>query len=253
MASHRCRAVRKAVTCACITQSQHSVIPNIFHPSWTVMMGGSTQASVILPLQHKTTSEHPTRNMQSAAWNTATCEAVFPQPSNVTSLVSSDSTTSWRSFQTCQQTWTLVRILTFMHIIISVAWSCSVLYCLQASVSTSHLLRPQSPSGWTVWGLNPSGGSDLPYPRKLAQRPTHSPVQWWGGGARQSGHGDDHIHPSCAMKERVELHLNAPSVPTWQVTRWSLYFYRTLYYQCCHVQLLPEPSLNRTTQPRHAA
>jgi hypothetical protein len=141
---------------------------------------------------------------------------------------------------------------TYLHIIINVAWSCSVLYCFQASVSTSHLPRPQSLSGWTVWGWNLSGGeifhTDPNWPRGPASLLCN---QW---GTTQSGHGDDHSHPSSALvKEGVELHLNAPSVPTWHVTGWTLNFHRTQYYQCCHVQLLPEPSLNSTNQPRYAA
>jgi hypothetical protein len=98
----------------------------------------------------------------------------------------------------------ILRILTYLHIIINVAWSCPVLYCLQASVGTSCLLRPHSLSGWTVWGSNPSTGPET--------HPISCTSGWGGGGgARQSGHGDDHSHPSSAMvKERVQLYLNAP-------------------------------------------
>jgi hypothetical protein len=166
MASHRCRAFRKAVLCACITQCQHSVIPDVFDPEQQWWMDPPTD-HWSLPFQHSTTSEHPTRNMKSAAWSTATCAAALPQPSNVTSFVNSDGTTSWRSFETCHQTWTFVRILTYLHIIISVAWSCSVLYCLQASVSTSHKLRPQSLCAQQpIWAtLTSSHQSLAPLPR----------------------------------------------------------------------------------------
>jgi hypothetical protein len=80
-----------------------------------------------LPFQDSATFEDPTRNMQSAASSTVNCEAVLPQPNSVTSYVRTDSTASWRSFQTCWQTQTFVRILTYQHIIINVAWTCSML------------------------------------------------------------------------------------------------------------------------------
>jgi hypothetical protein len=100
----------KTIPCACITQCQNTVIHVVFDPEeWWWTDPPMHRRSV--PFQRSTTSEHPTRNVQSATWSTATCEAVLPQPSSVTSFVSLHTTTSWRSFPTCQQTWTFVRIL----------------------------------------------------------------------------------------------------------------------------------------------
>jgi hypothetical protein len=180
MASQRCRAVGKAILCASITQCQHSVIPDVFDTEeWWWTDPPTHQRSA--PFQHCATSKHPTWNIQPAAWSTATCEAVLPQPSSVTSFVSLDSTISQRSFQTCQQTWTFVGMLTYLHITINVAWSCSVLYCLQASVSTSGLLRPQSLSDWTVWGSNPSGREIFHTHPNWPRGPSSLLYNGWGG------------------------------------------------------------------------
>jgi hypothetical protein len=197
MASPRCLAIGKAIMCACITQSQHSVIPDIFHPEERWWTDPPTHQRS-MPFQHTTTRQYPTRNMQSAAWSTATCVAVLSQPSSVMSFVSSDSTTSWRSFQTCQQTWTFVRILTYLHIIINVAWSCSVLYCLQASVSTSHLLRPQSLSAqqpiWTTFTLSNQPGC---FAQKLTPPP---PKQENALRSRECGVQDSSIHAATPYR-----------------------------------------------------
>jgi hypothetical protein len=76
-------------------------------------------------------------------------------------------------------------------------------------------------TGWALRGSNPGGGRDLLHLSRLALRTTQPPVQWAPSsfpGVKRPGHGVDHPSPSTAkVKERVQLHLNSPSGPSWPV------------------------------------
>jgi hypothetical protein len=95
-------------------------------------------------------------------------------------------------------------------------------------------------TGWTVQGSNPCGG------RFFCTRP-----DWpWGPPSllyngywvsfprvKRPGRGIDHLPPSCAkVKERVELYLCSPSVPSWPVIGWN-YLYLYTYFISCRNQI----------------
>jgi hypothetical protein len=82
--------------------------------------------------------------------------------------------------------------------------------------------------GWTVRGSNPSGGEIF---RTHSHRPWGPPSLLYNGyrlsflGVKQPGHRVDHPPPSCAeVKDRVELHLDSSSWPSWPVLGWTLLF-----------------------------
>jgi hypothetical protein len=63
-------------------------------------------------------------------------------------------------------------------------------------------------------------------------------------GVKRRGRGVDHPPSSSAeVKERVELHLNSPSGPSWPVLRWTLPLPFTRMYQlrefCTYIQNIP--------------
>jgi len=64
-------------------------------------------------------------------------------------------------------------------------------------------------------------GQDIPYPSRLALRPTQPPTQWVLDLSRGlSGQGmasTPYPHLSGEVKERVELYLYFPFRPSWPV------------------------------------
>jgi hypothetical protein len=73
-------------------------------------------------------------------------------------------------------------------------------------------------------GVESRWGRHFPHPSRLALGPIWPPV-WWVPGlcwVKQLGRGIDHPPPSSSeVKERTELYLYFPSVPSWQVIGWS--------------------------------
>ena len=78
----------------------------------------------------------------------------------------------------------------------------------------------------TGYGLDGPGikswwGQDFPHLSRPALGPTQAPTEWVPGlspGVKWWGRGIDHPPPSSAkVKERVELYLYSPSVPSWPV------------------------------------
>jgi hypothetical protein len=80
-------------------------------------------------------------------------------------------------------------------------------------------------TGWTVWGSNPDKGEIL---RTRPDRPWGPSTLLYNGqrvsypGVKRPGYDVDHPPPPIAeVKERVELLLQLPFVPSWQVMRWA--------------------------------
>ena len=79
-------------------------------------------------------------------------------------------------------------------------------------------------TGWTVWESNPGGGEIF---RTGPTGPGAHPSSYTTGtvsfpGVKWSERGFDHPPSSSAqVKERVELYLYSPSVPSWPVIGWT--------------------------------
>ena len=121
-------------------------------------------------------------------------------------------------------------------------------------------LQYHTPSGpgWlsveTRYGLDCPGiesrwGREYPHLSRPALRPTRPPIQWVPG-IKRPGPGVDHPPPARAeVKERVDLYLYSPSVPSWPVLGWNL----PLPYTpsngeledglCCFLLQLPPPEI----------
>jgi hypothetical protein len=104
------------------------------------------------------------------------------------------------------------------------------IYSVQECVVAGTAQFISLPTGWTVLGSHPSGGQTFPYPSKLVTEDPPSllsngyQVSFWcvcvRACAKHPWHGDYNPHPpSAKVKERVELCLNAPSLPTWHVIK----------------------------------
>jgi hypothetical protein len=73
-------------------------------------------------------------------------------------------------------------------------------------------------------GIKSQWGQGFPHFSRLALWPTQ-PTIGTGSfpGVKQPGSGVNHPPPSSTeVKERVELYLYSLSVPSWQVTEWTL-------------------------------
>jgi hypothetical protein len=72
--------------------------------------------------------------------------------------------------------------------------------------------------GWTIREMNPSG-ERLPAPVQTSHKAHPASLAMGTGsisGVKQPGCGIDHPPSSSAeVKERVELHINSPSGPSW--------------------------------------
>ena len=79
--------------------------------------------------------------------------------------------------------------------------------------------------GWTVRGLNPSGGEIFRTCLDQLWGPS-SPYTMGAGSfsaVKRLGRGVDHPPPcSAKVKERVEPYLYSPSGPSWPVLGWTL-------------------------------
>ena len=72
--------------------------------------------------------------------------------------------------------------------------------------------------------------------------PTQPPIQWIPGhsrGVRGPGRGVNHTPmPSAEVKERVELYLYSPSMPSWLVLGWISRYFNILFIMCRTVQVI---------------
>ena len=78
-------------------------------------------------------------------------------------------------------------------------------------------------------------GRDFPRPFIPALGPTQPPTQWYRAipGGKAAGVRVDHPPSSSAeVKERAELYLCSPSVPSWQVIDLSLLLY-IMHHSLC--------------------
>jgi len=75
---------------------------------------------------------------------------------------------------------------------------------------------------------------DFPPPSRPALSPTQPPSTLGTGsfaGVKRAGHGLNHLPQSSAeVKERIQLYVCSPSVPSWQVVGWALPPTSTLMY-----------------------
>ena len=97
----------------------------------------------------------------------------------------------------------------------ALSWIYSLKVCGRGSVvsvATRYGLDgPEIESRW---------GRDFPHPSRSVVGPTQHPTMGTGSfrGVKRPERGFNHPPPSSAeVKERVELYLNSPSVPSWQV------------------------------------
>jgi hypothetical protein len=89
-------------------------------------------------------------------------------------------------------------------------------------VGRNSLLGIATRYGPGVLGIGFRCGRDFPHLCGPAVKPTQPPCTIGTGGKGTGAWRWQPTPPSVEVKERVELHLYSPSVPSWSVLRWTL-------------------------------
>ena len=90
--------------------------------------------------------------------------------------------------------------------------------------SPLHLLSSSVKLNFARWISGAGGGGDIHHPSTPALGPIKSPVQEGTGsfpGFQRPGCGVNHP-PSSSFKVKERVELYSPSMPTWQIIRWTL-------------------------------